>query len=75
MFGAAPLKQSSIDYFSSLDIPILNMYGLSETTGSTRASSRSDFNLKTAGKSMSGGIIKISDQDENGVGEIRIKGR
>ncbi len=35
LFGAAPLKQTTIDYFASLDIPILNMYGLSETTGST----------------------------------------
>jgi len=34
-FGAAPLKQSSIDYFASLDIPLLNVYGLSETTGGT----------------------------------------
>lgn len=34
-FGAAPLKQTSIDYFASLNIPLFNMYGLSETTGTT----------------------------------------
>ena len=33
-YGAAPLKKSSVEYFASLDIPLMNMYGLSETTGS-----------------------------------------
>lgn len=32
-FGAAPLKQTTIEYFASLDIPLFNYYGLSETTG------------------------------------------
>lgn len=34
VFGAAPLKETSINYFASLDMPLFNMYGLSETTGS-----------------------------------------
>jgi long-chain-fatty-acid--CoA ligase ACSBG len=74
-YGAAPLKQSSIDYFASLDIPLFNMYGLSETSGSTTVSGHHDFSLKHAGKQMSGGHIKIADQDEKGDGEIRIFGR
>jgi long-subunit acyl-CoA synthetase (AMP-forming) len=36
-FGAAPLKQTTIDYFASLDFPLLNAYGLSETTGAASA--------------------------------------
>lgn len=44
-YGAAPLKQSSVDYFASLDIPLMNMYGLSETTGSTTISFLNDFSL------------------------------
>mmetsp|Transcript_24030 Transcript_24030/g.36971 ORF Transcript_24030/g.36971 Transcript_24030/m.36971 type:complete len:194 (-) Transcript_24030:603-1184(-) len=75
MFGAAPLKQSSVDYFASLDIPILNMYGLSETTGSTTAQCKENMNLNSAGKMMSGAELKIADPDEKGVGEIRMKGR
>jgi len=75
MFGAAPLKQTTVDYFCSLDIPILNMYGLSETTGSTTSQNKGCLNLKSAGKSMSGGEIKIANPNEKGEGEIRIKGR
>ena len=74
-YGAAPLKQSSIDYFASLDIPLFNMYGLSETTGSTTTNHFNNFSLKHAGKAMEGSIIRIADPDEKGQGEIQIKGR
>jgi len=30
--GAAPIKQTTVDYFASLDIPIMGAYGMSETT-------------------------------------------
>lgn len=74
-YGAAPLKQTSVDYFASLDIPLFNMYGLSETTGSTTVSYHNDFSLQHAGKQINGGHIKIADQDEKGDGEIRVFGR
>lgn len=32
LYGAAPIKQSTLDYFASLDIPIMGAYGMSETT-------------------------------------------
>jgi long-subunit acyl-CoA synthetase (AMP-forming) len=51
------------------------MYGLSETTGSTTAQNLTNLNLKSAGRSMTGGVIKISNPNEKGEGEIRIKGR
>lgn len=56
-------------------MPLFNMYGLSETTGSSTVSFYDKFSLKHAGQTMSGGHIKISDPDEKGHGEIRIKGR
>ena len=31
--GAAPVTQETLDYFCSLDIPILELYGMSECTG------------------------------------------
>lgn len=74
-FGAAPLKQSSLDYFASLDMPLFNMYGLSETSGSTTISYPTSFSLLHAGQQMGGSHIKIADQDEQGKGEIRILGR
>ena len=53
-YGAAPLKQTSVDYFASLDMPLMNMYGLSETTGTTTVAHMYDFSLKHAGKTMAG---------------------
>lgn len=60
-YGAAPLKQSSVDYFASLDIPLFNMYGLSETTGSSTVNYYYDFSLSHAGKQMNGSHIKIAE--------------
>jgi long-chain-fatty-acid--CoA ligase ACSBG len=74
-YGAAPLKQTSVDYFASLDIPLFNMYGLSETAGSATVSYHNDFSLQHAGRQLSGSHIKIADQDEKGDGEIRVFGR
>lgn len=75
LFGAAPLKQSSIDYFASLDIPLFNCYGLSETTGSSTTHFMTNFSLNHAGKAFSGAHIKIVNPDEKGEGEICMYGR
>jgi long-chain-fatty-acid--CoA ligase ACSBG len=75
LFGAAPLKKTTIEYFASLDIPLFNMYGLSETTGSTTSSYLDEFSLTHAGITLSGVEIKIEKPDEKGEGEIRVKGR
>jgi long-chain-fatty-acid--CoA ligase ACSBG len=49
-YGAAPLKQTSVDYFASIDMPLMNMYGLSETTGSATVNSPNDFSLDHCGE-------------------------
>ena len=49
-YGAAPLKQSSVDYFASLDMALMNMYGLSETTGSTTVHYADEMSLQHAGQ-------------------------
>jgi len=75
LFGAAPLKQTSIDYFASLDMPLFNVYGMSETTGATTIHSATNFRLDTAGFSMPGCDLKIDKPDEHGEGEICMRGR
>jgi long-chain-fatty-acid--CoA ligase ACSBG len=74
-FGAAPLKQSTIDYFASLDIPLYNVYGMSETTGATTIHSIDNFRLDSAGYALPGTDILIYNPDENGEGEICMRGR
>ena len=53
-YGAAPLKQSSVDYFASLDIYLFNVYGLSETSGATTVHYYHDFSTKHAGRTLNG---------------------
>lgn len=74
-FGAAPLKQTSIDYFASIDIPLFNIYGMSETTGAATINSIENFRLDTVGHALAGTDLLIYNPDENGEGEICMRGR
>ena len=74
-FGAAPMKKSTQEYFASLDMPIMNVYGLSETTGPLSVSQASKFNFDSAGCCISGAEISIYNPDENRIGEICGRGR
>jgi len=75
LYGAAPMKQSSIDYFASLDIPLYNVYGMSETSGATTFHSFSNFRLDSAGWALPGTDLRIDNPDEHGEGEICMRGR
>ena len=74
-FGAAPLKKSSSDFFTSLDIPLYNLYGLSETTGCHVLHNNRKFHLNSSGYSMPGCDTKIDNPDAEGDGEILLRGR
>ena len=74
-FGAAPMKQSTLEYFMSLDMQLLNFYGMSETTGAETISWRNRLRYGKAGQACPGTHIKIFNPDEKGEGEICFKGR
>ena len=69
------MKSSTIEYFASLDIILLNIFGLSETTGPTTVSYLTKFDLKKAGSALWGTDLSVANPDENGVGEIITRGR
>ena len=73
--GAAPIKASTVDYFASLDIPILGVYGMSETTACVTMQSNNRFNLRAVGSALGGTDLKIDNPDEKGNGEIIFRGR
>ena len=75
LYGAAPIKQTTLDYFASLDIPILGAYGMSETTGTGCLSPPERYNQKSTGKTLPGAEIKLDNPDEKGQGEICFRGR
>lgn len=74
-FGAAPMSGEVKRFFMSLGMPLINMYGLSETSGPTTYMEPPLISLDKAGRAFPGTQIKIFNPDESGVGEICIKGR
>ena len=64
-----------MEYFASLDMPLFNMYGMSESTGGTTVHTMSKFNLVSAGWALPGTDLRIDNPDENGEGEICMRGR
>lgn len=73
--GAAPISPDVKKYFMSLDLPLMEAFGMSETTGGHAVTSPYDYNFETIGKTLPGTQTKIINKDEKGHGEVVIKGR
>lgn len=72
--GGAYLNQEIIDTFKSIGITILNGYGITECSPLISCN-RNKFQKKgSVGVPILGSEIKIKDPDENGEGEICVKG-
>lgn len=56
-------------------MPILDVYGLSETSGAHAFASFDTPNVDSVGRTLQGFKTKIVHPDENGYGEVCIKGR
>ena len=69
------MKQATVDYFNSIGMPVFNEYGMSEVTGPYTIQLFSKYALETAGYAMDGCEFKIASPDENGEGEICMRGR
>jgi long-chain-fatty-acid--CoA ligase ACSBG len=75
LYGAAPIKATTVEYFASLDMPIMGVYGMSETTAVVTMQGHDKFNLKSVGYMLAGTDLKIDNPDEKGNGEIIFRGR
>lgn len=73
--AAAPMSSDLKQYFMSLDLPILEAFGMSESSGAHCVSTIDQFNLTTIGKPLAGVETMIANKDENGHGEICMRGR
>ena len=74
-FGAAPMSQETMDFYKQLNMPVLSLYGLTETSGGTTFHEFPNSRLDRAGPPMPGIKIRIYNPDEDGEGEICIRGR
>jgi len=74
--SAAPLSPETFKYFLSLDMPILELLGSSETGGPQTACIPGEgMRQGSVGKCYPHFETKILNPDENGVGEIATRGR
>ena len=74
-YGAAPMSKETIDFYARLNMPVLGLYGLSETSGGTTFQEFPNCNLNKAGQPMPGIKMRIYNPDENGDGEVCVRGR
>jgi long-chain-fatty-acid--CoA ligase ACSBG len=69
------MKESTVNFFASIDLPLINVYGMTESSGPTTSSNYSKFHLIASGFAISGTDLIIHNPDANGDGEICFRGR
>ncbi|MBK7757929.1 MAG: long-chain fatty acid--CoA ligase [Deltaproteobacteria bacterium] len=67
--GAAPIGKDVLEFFSSLDLTVLEVYGQSEGSGPTTINRPGRTKLGTVGPALPGVTVKIAED-----GEILVKG-
>jgi long-subunit acyl-CoA synthetase (AMP-forming) len=68
--SAAPISKSTLDFFLSLGIPIMEVYGMSECSGPATISLPGKYKTGWVGPVMQGSELKIAED-----GEICMRGR
>ena len=72
--GGAPLDKKVAQGFNELGIEVVQGYGLTETSPVISAENAKKKKYGSIGLPMENVELEIINQDENGIGEIRIKG-
>jgi long-chain acyl-CoA synthetase len=72
--GGAPHDPATTKFFERLGIPLLPGFGLTETSPVTHATPPTHIRHDCVGLPLPNVMAKIIDPDENGVGELCIKG-
>jgi long-chain acyl-CoA synthetase len=67
--GAAPLPPDVAAFLAGLGMTILDVYGMTETTGAFTANTPTEFRLGTVGRPVAGMEVRIADD-----GEILVRG-
>ncbi|CAO2641044.1 Long-chain-fatty-acid--CoA ligase ACSBG2 [Lemmus lemmus] len=69
------LPKATMDFFLSLDIPIFELYGLTESSGLHSLSSHQAFRLLSCGKTLPNCHTKVEKVNQEGIGTLCIWGR
>ncbi|XP_028620212.1 long-chain-fatty-acid--CoA ligase ACSBG2-like isoform X2 [Grammomys surdaster] len=69
------LPSGTLDFFLSMNIPIMECYGLSECTGLHTMSNLQAYRFLSSGKALPKTHTKVEKENQNGVGNLSIWGR
>jgi long-chain acyl-CoA synthetase len=72
--GGAPLKKEYFNYYRNMGFYIMEGYGLTETTGPIAIPYFKDAEAGSVGPPIRGNEVKIKNVNEDGIGEIWLKG-
>ena len=70
LVSAAPVTRETLEFFLSLDIPVLELYGMSECTGPATLSMPDHRRTGWAGRALPGAEVCVAEND----GEVLIRG-
>ena len=68
--GAAPINTQTVRYFQQLDMPILELYGMSENCGSCTMSMPNSYQSKSCGRPVPACNLTLDKKDDEGNGEV-----
>jgi long-chain acyl-CoA synthetase len=68
--GAAPIASEILEFFYACGVPVLEGWGMTETTAVGTVSTLENFKFGTVGRAMPGVEVRIAEED----GEILLKG-
>jgi long-chain acyl-CoA synthetase len=73
--GGAFVESSTLQFFYDLGIPVANGYGLTEAGTAVTVNDLNPFRADTVGKPLPGVEIKLMDPNNEGIGQVAVRGR
>jgi long-chain acyl-CoA synthetase len=73
--GGAFSEPETLQFFYDLGIPVVNAYGLTEGGTGVTVNDLRPFRADTVGKQLPGIEVRIQNPDENGIGQVVVRGK